>query len=406
MARLAVGPELELLLTCSRPQIDVITAARVQELAGQVPDWQAIVKISVDHGLDPLVYRRLNEICPAAVPDTALSQLKSAYQNTALHNLLYTKELLRILDLFTDHGIAALPYKGPALTTMLYGNVALRTFCDLDILVRPQDFFKAIGLLKRQGYRACHPLANAASERAYYSSDYPEYALIRDDGQVSIDLHWAIAPQYFQVSICFDSLWEHATLARLGDRLIPQMRVEDLLILLCVHGCKDSWRQLKWVCDVAQLLQAYPEICWKIVLTETQHLPSPRLVWIGLRLAQQLFGARLPESITRIVWQEQATSLLLNRILSRLLNPPRIVVWQTLQMRLRQVSDYYLLMPKFWQRIQFCSGYVIHILAPKPADFTWCILPLQLQSLYLFLRPARMFAKYCLPLIKGNKGPK
>jgi hypothetical protein len=83
MARLAVGPELELLLTCSRPKIDVITAVRVQELAGQVPDWQAIVKISVDHGLDPLVYRRLNEICPAAVPDTALSQLKSAYQNNS-----------------------------------------------------------------------------------------------------------------------------------------------------------------------------------------------------------------------------------------------------------------------------------------------------------------------------------
>ena len=32
-------------------------------------------------------------------------------------------------------GIAAIPYKGPVLAAAVYGNLALRTFSDLDILV-------------------------------------------------------------------------------------------------------------------------------------------------------------------------------------------------------------------------------------------------------------------------------
>ena len=41
-------------------------------------------------------------------------------------------------------------YKGPALATALYGNVALRTFGDLDLLIREKDIARH-GLAHRTG---------------------------------------------------------------------------------------------------------------------------------------------------------------------------------------------------------------------------------------------------------------
>jgi len=59
-----------------------------------------------------------------------------------LHNFFLTKELLELLTLFEAHCIPASPYKGPALAIMAYGNLALRQFSDLNILVhkRPDVF--------------------------------------------------------------------------------------------------------------------------------------------------------------------------------------------------------------------------------------------------------------------------
>ena len=70
----------------------------------------------------------------------------------AIHALYLTAELLRILRLLDAHAIRAVPLKGPALAQSLYGDLALREFCDLDVLVQETDLRKARGLLEAQGY--------------------------------------------------------------------------------------------------------------------------------------------------------------------------------------------------------------------------------------------------------------
>ena len=53
------------------------------------------------------------------------------------HRALWlTLELLNIHRHLQARGLEVLPYKGPVLAEALYGNVALRQFSDLDLLVR------------------------------------------------------------------------------------------------------------------------------------------------------------------------------------------------------------------------------------------------------------------------------
>ncbi len=83
-----------------------------------------------------------------------------AFQRVSALNILLTHELQKLLALFADNDVRAVPYKGPALALQLYGNVALRQFSDLDILVHPRDVLRARDLLLAEGYAQLPPLTD------------------------------------------------------------------------------------------------------------------------------------------------------------------------------------------------------------------------------------------------------
>ncbi|GAG91885.1 unnamed protein product, partial [marine sediment metagenome] len=83
----------------------------------------------------PLLYQSLKKTCPEAVPDDTLEQLRAYFLTNAKRNLFLTGKLLRLLELLKDNGILAVPFKGPVLAESVYGDLSLRQFADLDILV-------------------------------------------------------------------------------------------------------------------------------------------------------------------------------------------------------------------------------------------------------------------------------
>ena len=70
------------------------------------------------------------------------------------HNLLFAAELLRLLAEFRNSGIPVAAFKGVVLAESLYGDLSLREFCDLDLIVHAEDMFKAEDILAACGYRA------------------------------------------------------------------------------------------------------------------------------------------------------------------------------------------------------------------------------------------------------------
>ena len=130
--------ELELLLCCARTQVDQTTEEHIKELLQQGIDWTYLIQISAHHGIIPLLYQNLSTTYPELVPQPILSQMKDYCQSNIQHNLLLTQELFKLLTLFQKHKIPAIPFKGPVLAVSVYGNLALRPFCDLDILIDEQ----------------------------------------------------------------------------------------------------------------------------------------------------------------------------------------------------------------------------------------------------------------------------
>ena len=111
--------------------VDPKRAERISELVAGGLDWQRLWKLSQRNGLSALLYFHLNRICAASVPSAQIDFLRDYFQKNSAFGLLLTGELVRLLKSFAENGIKAVPYKGPAIAVKLYGNLALRQFCDL-----------------------------------------------------------------------------------------------------------------------------------------------------------------------------------------------------------------------------------------------------------------------------------
>src|SRR6185369_4684982 len=120
--------------------------SRARTSGGDV-DWEYLFQLARRHSIVPLVYSQLK-----VGPPEVLAKFKQHYIENAARNTVLTAELCRLINLFRDEEIEAIAYKGPALALFAYGDVALRRFVDLDVIVRKSDVLKAREILLKEGY--------------------------------------------------------------------------------------------------------------------------------------------------------------------------------------------------------------------------------------------------------------
>ncbi|MCA1994988.1 MAG: nucleotidyltransferase family protein [Coleofasciculus sp. S288] len=380
----ATRPEIELLLCCARTQMDSERAEQIQTLLHQSIDWTYLIQIAARHGMMPLLYWNLNATCPKAVPQDILGQLRHHFQVSTIVNLSLTKELLKLLDLFATQEIAALPFKGPVLAASVYGNLSLRWITDLDILVHERDFLRARDLLISQGYQLriqvpweCH--------------------LVQDGGIRNVDLHQDFVPKHLSCSVSSDYLWEHLESFTLAGTTVPNLSPEVVLLMLCLNGTKDCWRNLNRICDVAELLRTYPSMDWEQVIQQAKTLGCKRLIFLGLILAKHLLGATVPEAVWQQVDSDLGARTLAVQVSEQLFSETSEPVGEV-ERSLFHIST----RERLRDRVQSFIGLMRHSgwMTPTDKDLNYLPLPKSFSLLYYLIRPIRVFGKYRLTFLK------
>jgi Uncharacterised nucleotidyltransferase len=380
-----IRPEAQLLLSCARAQMDADTAARVRTLLQGDFDWPYVLRTARLHGMEPLVYWHLQAIDSTAVPQAFLQPLRTHFYQNATRNLFLTRELLTLLHRFTGHGISVIPYKGPILALSLYRNLALRQFGDLDIVVRKADVPRAKGLMISLGYRPSLQLT-AAQEAAYFQSQC-QYSFTRDHGRVLVELHWDITPRHFTFPLDLERVWERLEPMSLAEATVLTFPLEDLLLILCVHGAKHLWERLEWICGVAELLRMGNRLAWMGVMARARELGSERMLCLGLFLASDLLGAPLPGEIWHRVQADPIVQALAGKVRERLFLEPHVPpgVFDRIRFHLRAREH-------VRSRLQYGLRLATTL---SPGD--WAIpLPTWLFPCYYLLRPIRLAGKYGL----------
>ena len=292
-------PEIELLLSSLNPDINDVVIERIQALVKQNIDWQYLTQTADRHGVLSLMYSRFNNICPEAVPESILNQWRRTFQFIAQRNLFLTGELVNLLKSLKEENIVALPYKGSVLATLIYKNVALRRFGDLDIIVQQKDIFAVRELLIAQGYRPDKEMTDAQLVKYLNSKTEHTYDFIHEDKNVFLEIHWRIAPKYI-TPIAAKDLWPDLEPFSLAGTTINNLPLEDWLPILCVHGSRHVWERLSWLCDIATLIHKNPDMNWEKVVQQANNWGCQRMLFLGLYMAHDLFSVELPPEM----WQQ------------------------------------------------------------------------------------------------------
>jgi hypothetical protein len=353
---------------------------RIRALVQTQIDWDSMFELAAINSVAPLVCRTLETVAPQAVPSALRAEMELRVQASAMQNGFLAAQLAELARVVDGAGVPALYFKGPLLATAIYGDLSLREFHDLDVLVPPNGFQRAAEALEAHGYTL----------RAHHG-----WAAMFARGPVCIDVHQAILPPAYPIPPPFDGWWSRRQHVELAGVRVPTLCSEDLLVLLAAQAARDTWQwtlHLQKICDIAETATAAPGLDWRAVELEAGRLHVRWIVAFGLQLAVRFLDTELPEAAGRAADAPAAVRSLVEQKRQGFFetspgetSPLRFAEFHA---RVRErIRDR--LRPYWSSR---------HILwAPNANDRQLISLPRWLSALYYIIRPLRLLWRHGVP---------
>jgi Uncharacterised nucleotidyltransferase len=252
-------------------------------------DWSLALELAEEHSVLGVVAGRLKESGHAGMPADVWAKLQSRMHAQHIFTLSMSAELFRILDSFEQMRIETILVKGPVVSFLAYGDPAVRSYVDLDLLVRDREILPASRTLAVLGFEA------DVAEAAILAGKIPgEYLFKRAGAQQIVELHTEKTFRYYPRPMRMEDLFTRRRHVLLEGREVPALCLEDELVLNCIHGAKHFWERLMWPADIAAIVARHPEIAWERVRQAARDVGAERMVHVGLLLARSLLGVPIP----------------------------------------------------------------------------------------------------------------
>jgi putative nucleotidyltransferase-like protein len=381
-----IAPEIELLVLCLRAaHAGTDVSGAIAERAAAITDWGSVLRAAVAHSLTPVLVRELEASgAISSLPARADAELRASQRACVERGLSMSAEMVRLSNVLASAGVRAVPFKGPVLSALLYGDVAMREYLDLDLLVDPADLVSAVGRLVDDGYRT--QLSLSAVEIDRLARRGYEIGFTDATGRV-VELEWAIAPGFFGIRVPISQVIERARPVQVGGVKLATPCLEDLLLLLCVHGGKHLWERLAWIRDVAALIDGSRLLDASAVLDRAHDAHVKRMLLVGLWLAELVAAVPAPDGFRDAMAADPEA----RRVAIRL----RTEIGSVVPDRPRPDPPFRPLHLRLRERRRDRVAHVVRLACtPTLEDWRTLRLPPVLSFGYYLIRPFRLIGKY------------
>jgi hypothetical protein len=296
-------------------------------------------------------------------------------------------ELIRIMKLLEDNGIEALAFKGPTLAQMAYGDITLRQYGDLDILVDEKDVFKAGKLLQSHGFTALYPL-NILNNKTCMLVD-SDFAFKGNTNNILIEMHWRLFRKNIGHHLTFQQYSKDPHTVHINGIPIKTLSPELHLLYLSLHGSKHAWERIEWIVDIDKFIRS-TKLDDKKLKEIFELMKADRPILTGLLLTQKLFHTPIPLWIIKEIEKDhEVEKLYLTTI--RLLNINLLTL--TERQRVRAI---YLYQRRFFKStVEKVNYFFESYLSISRNDCLEFPLPSVFNFLYIFVKPFRILKKLC-----------
>ncbi len=213
--------------------------------------WHEVVRGARHH--------RVTGTLAAAVRDGAMAataaqrqEAMAEHRTAQLRVLLLERELVAIVRRLSRAGVATRVLKGAAYARLDYPDPGLRSFNDIDLLVRPVDIDRAAATMLAAGYRR-----TLAEPKPGFDRRFDKGMTLVPQAGYELDVHRTFVLGPWGVLVNLDELWrdvgEPLTVA---GQAMTALSLPYRLLHACYHAALGDWPlRLGSLRDVAELLR-------------------------------------------------------------------------------------------------------------------------------------------------------
>jgi hypothetical protein len=284
----------ELLCDSLDARVDEARSARFGQLS--TSDWEQVIRLAARHDVAPLLYQRLKALTPEVpIPADIMQMLRVKYLTSAAGNMRLSYQLSKTLTTLRDDDMPVIALKGAHLAEIVYGNIALRPMCDVDLMVKRADLPRTVERLVQMGYHLSKPFWIEAEFAV--SSHLPPFT---KPGTAPLEIHWTISRPNYPFKVDVDGLWQRARHGVIAGVEVLVLSPEDLLLYQCLHASFQHRFKfgLKSCCDVSRILHHYrDDMDWEQVQRCAREWGAEKCVYLMLRLSKELLSAAVPDEM-------------------------------------------------------------------------------------------------------------
>ncbi len=280
-----LSTEERLVFFLSRPLLSIDTIGLCNEILNKGIDQDIFVKKADITRTSPFIYRNLKLL--ENVSQDLENRFKIRYLGSMRRNILLMEEIKRIISVLRCKGIDTIPLKGPVASELIFGDIALYSGSDIDILIKPSDIQLTKRILIDMGYKECPGFF----EKDYLKTSYhlPPYM----KNGFYVEVHWNLTMRYFSSDPEF--WWEGIEeRGEKGERFLC-LEPERYLLYTVFRLFSHAFYPLKFHILVAGLVLLYRErIDWNRLSHISRLIGMDRLLGFTLNMTKDFFEIKIP----------------------------------------------------------------------------------------------------------------
>lgn len=385
--------ELQVLIRAGEAALDKTQKTALDEwLKDKTPDWDKVYRLAYLHQIRPLILRGVSGLSQNDVPAAFIDKLKKDCFHISTRSLANTHEMLRLLQIFKQQGILAVPYKGAYLANQYYGDFGLREFSDIDLFVKEEDIDRLKEVMAGEGYVSPY---NMTREQEIWNRkiDY-DYTFDKRDEKGNrlfhVELHYRTASYSFSINMRLENTCSQVFMGKTLETLKEE---DHIIFLLTHHGIMESWSILKYFFDFKQILDK-KNFNWQVLLSKTNQYHITPTLLAAVCVIKTFFPSNILDNEIQI---DSKAKLLSKDIIKKMEQ------FQGFSSNLNRHWRSLIHRIKFDKRPIVVINHLAPLLQPSKTDFAIIEKSDVPIAVYYFIRPIRMFASLVSSFFRHQK---
>jgi hypothetical protein len=385
-----LGPHYALLFKGTRCQLNPRDCQEIRRANQAGVDWCLVLDLARRYNVLSLLYYHLRRPhFKDIIPGEILVELKNEYAAICGLNLAYYQELNRLIKLFSEYKIEITLLKGAALARLVYPDIGLRAFADMDLLVRPEQLGQ-IDEIMQPDYQLNCPLPNTQLARdCYFHLNYGR----RRSPALNFEFHWNLYSAEDLISFDTTRFWQDGNYIELSTEKVLIPSPENLFLHLCLHFSGHWFLALKDLWDVEWMVSS-PNytLNWNKIVALAKDSGLHVRVYYALSFARRLMGTK----VEPWVWEALKPPALNRRLFPQILDERKMLDGEAERTKdIRAVIAFFLYQKqalKFFKRLLYPGICWLNIYPDDPSSGSF------MTRVNSFLRGVRLLLYITLQL--------